>query len=422
MGSPNKSRVGVTDTALDGYASLERVISESPRSTSSSSTSTAFTERTYVDPRDTRSSIIPPPGAFVDMGNVKYATAEIKAMADAVTQARNTSELPPTQSLAVDAQAIIEDYTFLAQLRLARGDPALPPPEGYTRLRVEAARRIRERDARLGDQECKRAAAERVEGYLRVVGQEREYYDLAKSTAKRRSGDGVASEGAEGIVDEITAVVYRKVLDGSEGLRGTVGQTGMTAGALGSTADILDAVAGSVGRTSRTLDTTTPSLDTTSITLNPTATNLEDALGAMATQISTLGSQLLALTDTLQTRRAAPDTLTSPLAAHKPNTCLGLPQTANIEDTVRKEVGNALREAKIQAGAPCSPHSYGLLGADGGSSSMTDTSWDSHSGSASDDAAAKEKRESRTRSRRDSEKRTRRAGKYLRIVVDRILR
>lgn len=414
MGSSNKSRVGVTEAALDGYVSLKRDISESLRSASSSFTSTTFTERTYMDPNDTDSTIIASPGAFADMGNVKYATAEIRVMADTVTQARNTSELPPTQSPALDAQAIIEDYTILAQLRLARGDPALPPPEEYTRLRVEAARRIRERDARLGDEECKRAAAERVEGYLKVVGQERRYYELAGEITKERGIEGHGRE-MERITEEIVEAVER-------GIGTTAESLDLTASELDSTVHLFNSVVGSLGGMANMLGTAASGLEYSTNTLNSTAETLESTLGVMAAQIGTLNSQLLALTDILQAQRAVPDTPTSSLTVHKPHTCFDLPQTANIEDTVRREVERARREVMIQAQAPCSPHNYESLGADSGSTLRTRTSLDPHSDSSSDDTAVEGKRESQTRSRRDSEKKTRRAGKYLRIVIDRILR
>lgn len=416
----NKLMIGLTRGELGGYVSSEKSSSECPRSGSSSSptstTGTNFTETTYVNSKDTLNpKAIAPPGSFIEIGsNVKYATAEVRVMADTVAQARKTSELPPTQSSTFDAQAIIEDYTLLAQLRLARGDPALPPPEEYTRLRVEVARRIRERDARLGDEECKQAAAERVEGYLKVVGQERRYYDLARTVAKGRGGDRAVSEGAERLMDEIVAVMERKILDGSGGLRDNFGRIGTTADVLDSTADIFDAVACSLGGTARTLSTATASLNTTTSTL-------ENTLGVMATQISTLNSQLLALTDILQSQRS-PATPASPTPHAKLGSPHQAPQPADLalEDSVRRGIAQAVREI--------APHiqmarSSEISSVESGLSSRTRALWDeSCSDTASDYTAVEGKTKHRRGGRRDKERKTRRAGKYMRIVIDRILR
>lgn len=406
----NKLRTGVIRGEKDGYTSSERSSSESPRSASSSYTSTTFTERTYEDSRDITPTVIAPRGAFVDMGNVKYATGELRVMADVVSQARKTGELPPTTSSHLDSEATIRDHNLLAQLRLARGDPALPPPGEYTRLRVEAARRIQERDARLGDEECKRAAAERVEGYLRVVGQERRYYELAREISmgrrvKGNDGPGGMEKDMELIADEVMAIVERGI--------------GTTAQGLDSTADIFDAVASSLKGTASTLNVAAASFNTTTITLSSIASTLENTLGVMATQISTLNSQLLTLTDILQSQRSSA-TPAYPTSHTKLGSPQQTPQSGNLalEGSVRRRNAQVIREVAPHIQTAYCPEASSV----GNRSSKA--SWgDSHYGSASDDTAVEGKTKHRIRDRRGTERRTsRRARKYVGVVMDRILR
>lgn len=405
----NKLRIGVTTGGIDGYTSSERSSSESPRSASSSSTTSTNTIGTSIG--EHYSGTIASPPTSVSVSGMQYAIAELRVMADLVSQARKTGELPPTTSSPLDSEAIIHDHNLLAQLRLARGDPALPPPGEYTRLRVEAARRIRERDARLGDDECKRAAAKRVEGYLRVVGQERRYYELAGVTARGR-GDGGQEREMELITEEIVEVVER-------GIGTTAESLDLTASELDSAARLFNRVAGSLGGTANMLDTAASGLKYSSNTLNSTAVTLESTLAVMATQISTLNAQLLTLTDILRSQRS----LTTPAyptchAKLSPPQQDSQPADLALEDLVRRGIAQAIREVAPHIQTAYCPETSSV------GSGSSEVSWgDSHYESASDDTAVKGKTKHRTRDRRGTERRTsRRARKYVGAVIDKILR
>ena len=420
MESPNGIQMSI-DGGLGGYASSRRSSSETSMSGSSSSpTSTTYTSASELSAgRDIfAAGVVASPGTFVTVGESQYVSGEIRVMADTVAQARKTSELPPTQSSPLDSQVIIEDYTILAKLRLARGDPALPPPEEYTRLRVDAARRIRDRDAKLQDEECQQAVTERVEGYLRVVGQERRFYDLARARSQTTGGHGAGSEATNGtsdIMDEIVAVMEREVLDGSGGLRDNVGRIGTTAETLDLTASELDSTAGtldsatrflntvasSLGGTATALNFATTNLDSTASTLNSTAGTLENTLGVMATQIGTLNTQLLALMNVLQPR----------LAQTQPNNLAPQHHTP-IEDSVQESIEHAIREAIHRAQAP-TPH--------GETPSPIMSSCPARASCSFPDISESTATKAPAKKRQHSEGKTRRPGRYMRIVINRIL-
>lgn len=326
-------------------------------------------------------------------------------MASLVAQARNAGELPPTTSSSNDSEATVHDYTLLAQLRLARGDPALPPPEEYTSLRVEAARRIRERDAQLGDRECRQAATERLDRYLRVVEQERRYYDLASKIAQRGRAEFQRMD-TEGTTEEIVGPVERSVLSGSAELRHNVARIGVTAETLDLTASKLDSAARLFDTVSHSLGGTANMLNTAATSLNATGDTLENTLGVMVAQISTLNSQLLALADILQTQRSAPASPTSPGSDL-------IHQTA-LAESVRRGVENAISDVVCGAQARTShppPSPSGKSSSYSGS-----TLWEGDFLSSGTGAKGKK------RSRRALEgKAGRRAAKYVKTVINRIL-
>ncbi|MBE3047237.1 hypothetical protein IMZ48_32890 [Candidatus Bathyarchaeota archaeon] len=398
MESPNGTEMSI-EGGFGGYASSRRSSSETSSSGSSSSpTSTSHTSISSHSSEPLRYpqavDVIASPPTIVTVDGAEYYTGETRVMADLVAQARNTGELPPTTSSPHDSEAIIHDHGLLARLRLARGDPALPPPEEYTRLRVEAARHIRDRDARLQDEECQRAATERVEGYLKVVGQERKYYDLTREIAAKRGLEGHGRD-MERITEEVMAAVKSEIGPTAKSLD-------MTAGELDSAACLFNTVARSLGSTATTLNFATTSLDSTASTLNSTASTLENTLGVMATQISTLNTQLLALMNALQ-----------PQLAQASPTNLAPQHHIPMEDSVREGIEHAIREAIQRAQAPTSHETPSPRM----STCPAKTSWDSDSFPETSESTTKEP----AKKWRHSEGKTRRPGRYMRIVINRIL-
>lgn len=349
--------------------------------------------------------VIASPPILAASGDTQSSPAELRVMADIIAQGRKSGELPPTQSSPLDAQAIVEDYALLSKLRLARGDPAVPPPAEYSSMRVEISQRIRDRDARLGDSECREAVTERVEGYLRAAGQEKRYHDLVSEVAKRR---GVESQGAdmERLMEEVMEAVEKGIGTTASDLGSTASELDSTASGLDSTAGVFDAVACSLGGTARTLNSAATGL-------NSTASSLESTLSVMATQISTLNSQILALTNALQSHHTAPTSPTSPTTPGPEN----YTPPAALEDSVRKGIEHAICEVLhgIQTSIshpPASPSSQN-------SSYSGSTLWERETLSdTSSYAGTKVKKQSR---RASEDKTVRRAGKYVRILINKIL-
>ena len=405
-------------------ASSDRSSAVSEGSTSASSRASTASTGVSIGPH----SILPPtaytPPVITSPRTVTIASTpqcpsgELRIMRGVVAQARETGELPPTTASPHDSEAIIQDHALLSRLRVARGDPALPPPEEYTSMRVEAARRIRERDApALGDGDTRQAATKRVEEYLRVVGQERRYYDLVKAMAttkdERKPGGNMGQE----IVDEVVAGLERQALDccrelGDVGRIGTTAETlDLTAGELDSTAGALEAVVRSLGRTANTLNTA-------AISISTTACALENTLSVMATQIGMLNSQLLVFTNLLQFPRSAPNSPAS-------SAFNGLHQTQQtvVEGLARKEFEHATLNTKRRNQDSTPQH--GTPGVKDYSYSNR-TLWDDDS---LFDAVSKSTRielqatKDGERSPRGAHRKTgRRASRYVRIVLDKFLR
>lgn len=164
-----------------------------PKSCSTDNTSTSSMSsqrlRTLSDSPIKRAasneSLNPPSSSVTTVTEVSLTPSDMRAMNDALAQARQNGEMPHTTSSPMDVQAVVEDYGFLTRLHEVRGDVSTAIPKSYAQLRVEVTRRIRERDSALSEEETKREAARRVNNYLRSIEQERYFFDAA--TASPRS-------------------------------------------------------------------------------------------------------------------------------------------------------------------------------------------------------------------------------------------
>ena len=101
-----------------------------------------------------------------------------QVMAEELTRARADKLFPPTTAPTTDVQSTAHDYELLLQLQHARN---MASSEAYDKLRVEVARRVRDRDEP-HDQEANRdEAVRRVESYLRSLEHEKEHYESLSS-------------------------------------------------------------------------------------------------------------------------------------------------------------------------------------------------------------------------------------------------
>ncbi|CAG9944359.1 unnamed protein product [Clonostachys rosea f. rosea IK726] len=156
---------------------------------------------------------------------ISYTHSDIETMNHVLFRARQNGELPSTTSSPTDAQAVIQDYGFLTRLREARGDARMPAPTTYTELRVEVARRIKDRDSSRDDEESRQEAIRRVHHYLNTLGTEKRFFDANSNTAERPSSarSDIESFG-ESILSIVGQAADQTMVDAAEPLRFNVQQ------------------------------------------------------------------------------------------------------------------------------------------------------------------------------------------------------
>ncbi|CAH0040944.1 unnamed protein product [Clonostachys solani] len=156
---------------------------------------------------------------------ISYTHSDIETMNHVLAQARQRGDLPITTSSPTDVQAVIQDYGYLTRLREARGDVRRPPPTTYTELRVEVARRIKDRDSSRDDEESLQEAKRRVHHYLNTVGTEKRFFDANSHTAERPSSarSNIESFG-ESILSIVGQAADQTMVDAAEPLRFNVQQ------------------------------------------------------------------------------------------------------------------------------------------------------------------------------------------------------
>ncbi|KAH8178052.1 hypothetical protein LIA77_03134 [Sarocladium implicatum] len=118
-------------------------------------------------------------------------------MAVELANARANKLFPPTSAPSTDVQSTAHDYELLLQLQHARN---MTSSEAYDQLRVEVARRVRDRDDAYNQEANRDEAVRRVESYLRSVEHEKEHYESLSSSStpstpsvSSRCGDGCST-------------------------------------------------------------------------------------------------------------------------------------------------------------------------------------------------------------------------------------
>ncbi|KAL6860291.1 hypothetical protein ACO1O0_004318 [Amphichorda felina] len=207
-----------------------------PKSCSTDNTSTSSMSsqrlRTLSDSPIKRAasneSLNPPSSSVTTVTEVSLTPSDMRAMNDALAQARQNGEMPHTTSSPMDVQAVVEDYGFLTRLHEVRGDVSTDIPKSYAQLRVEVTRRIRERDSALSEEETKREAARRVNNYLRSIEQERYFFDAATASprsvhSKSSCSHSLPAVDVETLGEELLSIVEQAadqtLVDATEPLR-----------------------------------------------------------------------------------------------------------------------------------------------------------------------------------------------------------
>ncbi|VUC23351.1 unnamed protein product [Clonostachys rosea] len=158
---------------------------------------------------------------------ISYTHSDIETMNQVLIRARQSGELPSTTSSPTDVQAVIQDYGYLTRLREARGDVRHPAPTTYTELRVEVARRIKDRDSSRDDEESRQEAIRRVHHYLNTLGTEKRFFDSANSHTAERPSSSSRSD-IESLGEKLASIfgqaADQTMIDAAEPLRFNVQQ------------------------------------------------------------------------------------------------------------------------------------------------------------------------------------------------------
>lgn len=129
-------------------------------------------------------------------------------MNEMLAQARRDGEMPTTTRSPMDVDAVVEDYGYFTRLRETRGDESDTASQDYNTLRVEIARKIKDRDTRLDEEETKREVSRRVDDFLRSVEKEKVYFTDANAPKTPKTPSGYSSfVNVEELSEELLTIV-----------------------------------------------------------------------------------------------------------------------------------------------------------------------------------------------------------------------
>ncbi|CCF43464.1 hypothetical protein CH063_13155, partial [Colletotrichum higginsianum] len=298
----------------------------SPRSDTSTNTNTLFsspgspadTELSFpsVGPKDAKISsnpgqidisIMPSIANHILVGQTAFTPGHIRGMADELLQSRKTGEFPNTTSAVEDPQTIVEDYQLLQRLRDIRGDLMQPPPEKYTVLKVDIARRIKARDEAHGGSSNLEEMDHRVQNWMNSINKEARMLEITQAALQRKGINNPTQDDLDAIAEEFMQIAERTLLDVANPLRmnatrmeGNIsrfdsqlnGFDGAMAAQLNGLASLNDAVNTSMTSQISTLNTM---LSSQSNSFTGSVNMLNTALGTVTTDLHQLTSALPAL-------------------------------------------------------------------------------------------------------------------------------
>lgn len=196
---------------------------------------------------------------LIVVNGTPHSSVEIRVMADLLSQARQNSELPPPRYPNQDAISIVEDWNRLRSLREVRGDPALPPPDAYLKLRVRATQEIRERDARFEEAAEEEKGKQLVSSALAMVQDRGRLAEIVQSAVRGvdgEEGDETAGIDVQAVSEHIISIVEDTMLDSSSQLRANIDRMDDQIDALKSQVDVLtSAVNGQLGNLATAVST-----------------------------------------------------------------------------------------------------------------------------------------------------------------------
>ncbi|GKT46982.1 uncharacterized protein ColSpa_07163 [Colletotrichum spaethianum] len=258
---------------------------------------------------------------YILVGNTPYAPGQVQAMREILQQARHTGEFPKTTAPPEDAQTIIEDYQYLQRLRDARGDPAVyPPPQAYNSLKVDIARRIKDRDELHGGPSNLQEMDHRVQNWMNSINKEARMLEITQAALQRKGINNPTQDDLDAIAEEFMQIAERTLLDVASPLR-------MNASRMEGNISRFDSqLDGFHGAMTTQISTLNNILDAQSNTFNGSVNMLNVALNTVTTDLHRLTSDLPDLI-TRVVQAAVQEQLTSLSHQHS----VGLRYQANFE-------------------------------------------------------------------------------------------
>ncbi|KAE9568483.1 hypothetical protein CGCF415_v002929 [Colletotrichum fructicola] len=164
--------------------------------------------------------IMPSFSNHIFVGQTAYPSSHLRAMRDELRQARKREEFPNTTSNAQDPKTIVEDYQCLMSLRDVRGDPSIyPPPEKYTQLKIEIARRIKTRDEAEGGSTQLEEIDNRVQSWMGSINKEARMLEITQAALQRKGISNPTQADLDAIAEEFMQIAERTLLDVANPLR-----------------------------------------------------------------------------------------------------------------------------------------------------------------------------------------------------------
>lgn len=203
--------------------SQDQVNAESSETPMRRSSSTKSSKRIFSFP-----SRVSTPKSFSSRGSgICLTPDDIESINGKLAQARREGEMPTTTISPIHTDAILEDYGYLLRLREARGDVSQPPSPAYNELRVDVAKKIKDRDSSFDDEEAKREAVRRVENFvenIKNVEKKRLFCDVnSPKTPSTKSSVDVESFSEE-LLSIVEHAADQTLVDATKPLLKTLGK------------------------------------------------------------------------------------------------------------------------------------------------------------------------------------------------------
>ncbi|KAF4931746.1 hypothetical protein CGCVW01_v000160 [Colletotrichum viniferum] len=237
------------------------------------------------------------------VGQKIYTSGHLRTMRETLEQARKTREFPNTASRVEDPKNIVEDYQLLQRLRDARGNPSVhPPPQKYTQLKIEIARRIKTRDEAEGGSTKLEEMDNRVQSWMGSINKEARMLEITQAALQRKGISNPTQADLDAIAEDFMQIAERTLLDVANPLRMNTtrleGNVNRFDSQLNGLSDLNSAVNTSMSAQVNTLNTVLTNLQT----------NMSNAVGSSTAAMSTaMGAQLSTLNTMLSTQSSTLD-------------------------------------------------------------------------------------------------------------------